>query len=292
MQYMMARVIKSQVPGSEIFGASLPYWGINSPERDIPHMAFTMEVRSHVFPLGHFVHTLNDVADGEIVLRCLSARMAYYQNHRDLFMSEFLSGENVGIGGYGADKLVVSIRLGELLTGSFPFYAPLPISWYEDLVRETGLKPVFYGQIGDDVYSQALRRRFPNADFVVSNGAVRDFHILRSSVNVALSVSTFAWLAAWLSGTAENVFMPIYMMFNPDGRPDIDLLPVLDTRYRFYKFADARWGSSRQELTDLCTRPSEARQIDAAAVKALFPGTGTDGTRLQGKPTVLSPSVG
>jgi hypothetical protein len=289
-QYMLAKVIKASVPGSSIIGAYLPYWGIDTRRVDIPMMAYSMEVRSHVFPLQHVIQTLSTAEDAEVVLRCLSTRMAYYQDHRDLFFSDFHAEEAKGLEGYGSDSLVISIRLGEILREKHQFYAPLPISWYNSLIRETGLKPVFYGQIGDDVYSTALKAQFPDAEFVPSRGALADFHVLRNSKNVALSVSTFAWLATWISEKTENIFLPIYMMFNPDGRPDVDMLPVNDGRYHFYQFAETRWGTTAAEVADLLTRENGGMKIDPAEILARYPGTGTDGTSLKTKPTVLAAS--
>ena len=48
-----------------------------------------------------------------------------------------------------------------------------------------------------------------------------------------LSISSFSWLAAWLSEKALSIHMPIYGLFEPRNRQTF-LLPVDDPRWRFY----------------------------------------------------------
>ena len=50
-------------------------------------------------------------------------------------------------------------------------------------------------------------------------------------------MSTFAWLAAWLSD-ATNIVLPIFGIFNPRLFSLHDLLPFSEGRYRFYQFPD------------------------------------------------------
>lgn len=284
-QYMLARVIAERVPGSEITGVHLPGWGVDARAEKHP-TGFLMQVNSHIFPIDQCVDLMNGMNDCEIQLRAVSTRMAYYRGHIDLCRSLFVAGPDMPTG-YPDDTLVISIRLGETIESNYPFYGPLPISWYRELLEETGLKPVFFGQIGGDVYSQALRRAFPDAQFVTSKGVYEDFNILRTSKNVALSVSTFAWLAAWLSVTAERIYAPIYLMYNQAGRPDIDMLPICDERYHFYSFPQTRWGTTPQEIDDLISKPVAATPVTHARVAEMFPVAGSDGTGL--RPVVLVP---
>jgi hypothetical protein len=50
-----------------------------------------------------------------------------------------------------------------------------------------------------------------------------------------LSVSTFSWLAAWLSH-ASTIFMPLTGFYNPFQDRDVDLVPLDDSRYKFDLF--------------------------------------------------------
>jgi hypothetical protein len=76
---------------------------------------------------------------------------------------------------------------------------------------------------------------FPDAEFLPARPRMQDFETIRSSANVALSVSTFCWMAAWLSDSAQ-VFMPLSGLFNPFQDTGADLVPIDDLRYRFYLF--------------------------------------------------------
>lgn len=287
-QHMLALVVKNQVPDAEIVGSYMPYWGVDLRREKRLVVGFSMDIRSHVFPIEHVVQALRKVGDGELVLRCVAMRMNYFEPYRGLFRDQFIA-KGVDAPGYGSEHLVVSIRLGEILEGKFPNYGPLPIDWYRQLVRETGLKPVFYGQLGEDIYSQALRHEFPEAEFVPSRGAMADFQTLRNSKNIVLSVSTFSWLAAWLSETAEKIYMPLYLLFNPTGRADIDLIPVSDSRYVFDQFDASQWGSSEEELRGLIESPCSPQRVTATDVISSHPTVGTDGCSIS-RPHVLMAS--
>jgi hypothetical protein len=91
------------------------------------------------------------------------------------------------------------------------------------------------GQLEESPYLAALKNRFLHARFIPSRGAIADFHFIRNSRNVVLSVSTFSWLAAWLSH-AENIFMPVFGVLHPLQSPDTNLLPINDPRFSFYLF--------------------------------------------------------
>jgi hypothetical protein len=62
-----------------------------------------------------------------------------------------------------------------------------------------------------------------------------DFALMRAARHLVVSVSTFSWLAAWLSH-AETITIPLTGFYNPAQRPDVNLLPLDDPRYRFYLF--------------------------------------------------------
>ena len=132
-------------------------------------------------------------------------------------------------------ELLISIRGGDVLRGIHPHYTLLPAEFYAALARQTGLRPVFFGQLENNAYMDELRSRFPNARFVQGRDPGYDFDYIRKSKNIVLSVSTFAWLAAWLSDAA-HVFFPISGMFNPAQHPSSMLIPWDDPRFHFYLF--------------------------------------------------------
>ncbi|MDX2297693.1 MULTISPECIES: hypothetical protein, partial [Streptomyces] len=68
-----------------------------------------------------------------------------------------------------------------------------------------------------------------------------DFARLRASRHLVPAISTFSWLAAWLS-EAQTVFLPVLGLFNPRQAPEVDLLPLDDPRFRFTLFP-AQYGA-------------------------------------------------
>ena len=138
--------------------------------------------------------------------------------------------------GFGREYLVGHVRAGEILDDTSPDYPLTPVEFYADPVAETGLKPVFMGQTAPNAYTDRIRERFPEALFLDTQDIVADFETIRRSKNVVVGIGTFAWLAAWLSTEAENIFMAVNGLMNPMQRPIVDLLPYGDTRFRCYLF--------------------------------------------------------
>ena len=59
---------------------------------------------------------------------------------------------------------------------------------------------------------------------------------LRNAAHVVLSVSSYAWLATWLSEKAKTIHLPVAGLFSPLNRETF-LLPIGDPRYEFYKLS-------------------------------------------------------
>ncbi len=140
---------------------------------------------------------------------------------------------------FSTDQLVIHLRLGDVATPSHPDYGPLPISYYRHLVKMTGLDPVFIGEIDDSTYCQTLRREFPSAQFLGGQSAYDDFQMLRRAKHIAIAVSSYSWIASYLS-KAESIHVPVAGMLDPRVRPEIDLLPA-NGRYIFH--AVRSWAS-------------------------------------------------
>ena len=63
-----------------------------------------------------------------------------------------------------------------------------------------------------------------------------DFETIRQSRNVVIGVSTYSWLAAWLSRSADNIFLTVNGLFNPMQKTHVNLVPFGDPRYKFFLF--------------------------------------------------------
>jgi hypothetical protein len=143
---------------------------------------------------------------------------------------------------------VVSVRSNEILTGLHRDYNLVPVSYIRRIVAHSGLRPVFSGQTHPNFYTDALRASFPQARFLAGNHWLDDFQTLRNARNIVLSVSSFAWLAAWFSQTAERIYMPLLGIYNPAQRPDIDLLPLDDLRYVFEEMPVEPFTASDEQM--------------------------------------------
>ncbi|KXV77288.1 hypothetical protein [Acetobacter cerevisiae] len=139
------------------------------------------------------------------------------------------------ITGFSDDEIVFNIRADEVLHAVHDDYLVLPVEYYKMLAFYTGLKPVFFGQLADNPYIQNLKAEFPEARFVNGQGALYDFEVLRQSTNIAISVSTFSWLAAWLSN-ARNIYVPLAGMMNPCQAIGQNFIPRNDPAYKFISF--------------------------------------------------------
>src|ERR1700730_13379307 len=102
------------------------------------------------------------------------------------------------------DYLLIHVRLGDVSRPTHPLYGPLPIRYYEYLTTRTGLKPIFVGEFDSSNYTKALKSVFPTAVMLTSPSAISDFQIIRGAKHVALSVSSFSWMASFLSTKAEQ----------------------------------------------------------------------------------------
>lgn len=267
-QMMAAQRIARHVPGAIVTGHPLPEFGIDPPR--LPRPARHVALQGHRPDVETAIRLLAGGEVEAVVTRALCCRMELIEpleTVRALFPSPGLPVE-----GYGPDRLLINIRAPYVRrptdTRVHEGYRPLPLAHYERLIAETGLRPVFLGQLEDSAYTAALRARFPAAEFQPSRGPMVDFETIRASRHICVAVSTFSWLAAWLS-QAETIHMPIAGIFHPGYRVDIDLLPVADPRYRFHFFPPAPWQGLPSDLAEAVQGDEAGTAIPAEAAAAL-----------------------
>ena len=131
-------------------------------------------------------------------------------------------------------EVLVNIRLAEIHRRRpvHPDYTPLPVPYYRKLIREVGKTPVFVGQMTDSPYLNTLRKAFPESQFIDLEPRIA-FETIRRAQTKIIALSSFSWLAAWLGNDRSTIYMPLTGGFNPLQRPDWDLTPWGDSRYRF-----------------------------------------------------------
>jgi len=232
IQYMVARALAARVGPVRFSAVNLAPFGIVHPpvEGNFPD---TEIVTSNTVDLDRLARALAGGALQRVDIRTYGQRVENFLPpgaYRDELVAH-----GVDLGGAGPDELLCNVRQGDILDGHHPDYVLIPVEFYADLVAETGLAPVFMGQLEDSPYMRVLKRRFPQARYLPSRGPAVDFERIRRARHVVPAVSTFSWLAAWLSD-AERVYMPVVGLLNPMQNRGVNLLPLEDTRYRFYQF--------------------------------------------------------
>ena len=283
LQWITAQTLAAKVPKLSLHNFALPIWGLGAGgfRAKQPFLPALTQQDSDLTLAADLLRS------GETPLMRLSAMVlqADHWGDPDRFRRLLPLGPTE-VDTSGPDEILLNVRADEILKARHPDYGPIPLGFYQAVLRETGLKPVFMGQLGTDSYSQLLREAFPSARFLPSQGVRGDFDAIRRARHVALSVSTFSWVAGWLSG-AESVHLPVLGFLNPAQRPDIALLPRQDSRFHYYGFAPRRWSASADQiaaLQDLTPAPlltaTEVERLRLEAFATRAPARQRDAARL------------
>ena len=235
IQYMAALALQARLPAARLAGIDLHEWGIVEPVADIREPA--CRIATNRIDLDHVASRVLRQGDPDVVL------LEYLQHTGNLLPAEFyrtvFGRRPAPAHRFGDDQLVISLRMNEVLSGFYPLYTLLPVEFYRDVVRDTGLEPVFFGQLTPSAYLDSLQAAFPDAPFIAGREPMEDFEVLRSAPNLCLSVSTFAWTAGYLSD-AKRVIIPVTGLFSPAAcmciNLDHDLVPRGDQRFEHWFF--------------------------------------------------------
>jgi F5/8 type C domain-containing protein len=237
LQYMAARRLADLVPGAVITGVHLPEWGMQPADaaKHKPGTRILAITRTAQFDLMRLSVMLNDGTLQGVLIQDYLQDIRFYHEpsyYRRVFTPPAQAVHDLPA--FSDEELVINIRAGEILAG-VDHYPLVPVGFYQDIVEHTGLRPVLMGQLDAGPYLDRFRAVFPDARAIPSQGAVRDFQMIRSAAHVAPSVSTFSWLASWLSN-ARTIHLPLLGFFNPSQQLDVNLLVPEDLRWRHYLF--------------------------------------------------------
>lgn len=234
IKYMVARKLKAFNPSLRLSDFTLDMWNISHPA--IPEtagdkiVALSEEQRLDFQRLSYLIS--NGLCDRFHWIG-YGQRLEYFP-HLDECRMNF-SRPDVAGRKIPDNCILCPVRAGEILGAIHSGYTVIPVDFYSEIAETTGLAPIFMGQVEDNEYINALRARFPKSEFIPHMGVLQDFQTIRNARHIAIPVSTFAWLAAWLS-YAETIIYPVFGMFNPKIFASHDLTPVADPRYKFYQF--------------------------------------------------------
>ncbi len=244
-QFMFGHVIAKRIPGGFVCNAELPEWSIPTIRPPLFWKLRTLRVGGyHRFDLDAIVGASYAKRARSIFFKGFAQRLGYYNR---MEVAALFDGSRVQAPTYGDDVLVINVRAGDILDGFHKNYCPMPFAFYEHLIRESGRRPVFVGQIHDDnEYCRRLRERFPNAEFRPAASPLVDFETIRRATHVVAAVSSYSSLACWLS-SAHTIHVPVAGILDPLVRPDIDLLPLDQPRYRFHRLRIGDWTASEEQ---------------------------------------------
>ena len=249
LQFGFAMNLKSQVPGLEVRGYDLPIWGLSAPVRRW-RTRFAPSIRIQDPDVPSLADLFNDGTLSYVKYRGVPLCVESIGDRESL--GRLFQCDNLQVDTAQEDEILINVRGDEILKNTHADYGPIPIAYYRQIIDETGLAPVFLGQLGGDYYSNLLRESFPTARFIASQGILKDFQAIRSAQHIVISISTFSWLAAFLSN-AKTIHTPLLGFLNPDQRPDRWMLPN-DPRYRFHKFPFRKWRATEQQIAELSAK--------------------------------------
>jgi len=266
IQFMIAKRLQKLVPDLAIHGYNMPLWrlSVTSPER---LRIAGPELTGNLFDVRHVAGLMNAGWINSAHLTGFSLNMANFGSREEC--SELFRPATESGSGFGKDELVIHVRGEDILTGGHPDYGPLPVQFYARIVQQTGLRPVFLGQIQEGRYLDEIVRVFPGATIIPARDVLTDFQTMRKSKNIVLSLSSFSWLAAWFSD-ADRIHLPVFGFLNPRQRPDIACLPVDDARYSFYRLPVRKWNAGPDDQAALYDESLPIEQIAAGDVDQLL----------------------
>lgn len=267
-RYAYARGLQALVPGAEVTGYDLPMFGLHADEAPLEGRVLHI-AQGHRHSMQAVASLLNRGVYDHVQLDGFFQRLEFYpdrEGFRRLFPPP-LSGDLPCL---GAAHVVINVRGAEVLGAAHPDYGPVPVCYFERVAERTGLTPVIMGQLGDDFYSDEIRRRFQGCTFLPSPSPAADFQVLSRAVNAIIGVSTFSWLACWMSDVAQVIHMPLKGLFNPLQRPDVDLVPFGDRRYCFHAFPVERWTASEAQRQGLLSSEGDFHCMSDDAVRQMI----------------------
>ena len=237
IQHLAALTTAEGLPDCVIEGEGLPEWGVRHsvPSARAPDLVF----HDHDFDLALARRRLRRPQGACVQILGYAQDCALFgpvERARRVFQPPAAYDH---VQGFGDDTLVINTRAGEIESAIHPDYVLLPAEYYRHLVQSTGLKPVVFGQISDTPYFRRLRELFPEAPFIQGQGAMADFVTLMRSRHIVCAVSTFSYMAAWLS-EARTIHLPAVGLFNPRQASGQVLIPRNDRRYRLWWFPITR----------------------------------------------------
>ena len=246
LEYMVALAVGRHFPQPLSLNCQLPEIGLEF-DRNLHDQLLADEAKTYVVKdrdvtsISALVENIKKSGATAVVFQGFFQRYELYEK-AEFYRDFVFKKQPLDIAPFGENDLVINIRAGEILGGGVSWYPLVPVNFYETLISRTKCNPVFLGQIQDCEYIREIQKAFPDARMIPSGGAITDFNRLLHAKRICITVSTFSWLAAWLS-TATEIHYPLLGFLHPfclpkgtHGNGGIDLTPLGDPRYRYHLF--------------------------------------------------------
>jgi len=162
---------------------------------------------------------------------------------------------------FGENEITIHIRSGDLWAKNRPDppnegQRPLPFSFYHQILTERKWSAVhIVTEDREDLMAKKLADTFGAQ--IHHNSVFEDFSLVKSSKNIVLSVSTFAWWAGWLSN-AKRVYFPMCGFWHPhfvagdNTNNDIALMVDDEDRYLYRELnKSGKWKGTEEDQAAL-----------------------------------------
>lgn len=137
----------------------------------------------------------------------------------------FLANHNIVAGGYNTIHIRRTDYKGFTVKSLSGDDFILPISYYIQILDQFAQNEKLVIVSDDPEYCKINFGDRANVIFSKED-AITDFQILSNGKQIAISNSTYAWWAAWLSPFAEKIFCPQYFLgFHEDKEVPINIYP-------------------------------------------------------------------
>ncbi|TXT66078.1 MAG: hypothetical protein BAJALOKI3v1_50078 [Promethearchaeota archaeon] len=196
---------------------------------------------------NHYV-IINGDHDRKFVLSGFYQRYEYYKDYKDS-IKNWIKLPSVDIDLPDKDDLVLHVRGGDLWGNkNHPVnehHTPAPYFYYKQIIENfKGNNIYIVTEKSDDIVIKKIQDNF-NCK-VISRSPIEDFIFMMNASEIALSVSTLSWWAAWLSN-AYKVHFPKFGMWHPDTGSDVDL-HVDESRYVYHEIGKMNtWSASEEQ---------------------------------------------
>ena len=159
-QAMIAFEIASRVPEAHISGIDINEIGLHLPKPDNMDGPNLIQLGGHRFNLDFVSYLIkNNIYDG-VLINGWGMDLSHFVNLNSYKNKFNFVGKPTEV----SDKeVLIHIRTGDSLLGGHPKYFPLQFDFYEKIIEEVGLKPVFIGEMEDSNYIKTLKNKFAGA---------------------------------------------------------------------------------------------------------------------------------